>query len=620
MHLYDARLGTFIPEATAGQIADILKRRFQDRFEHSPGEDEYNSWSNSLGAFAEAVAGRRMDDAWLILEYQLPLASLRIDAMIVGTDAKKKPNAVVTEFKQWQRGDATDVPEVVRIGDRDMLHPSAQVRNYRQYLEDAHSAFVDGDIFLASCAYLHQLKTNHRQGFLDPRYRTVLEDSPLFSAADIDAFADFINNHAGRGARADTVEAILHGAYRPSKKLLDHVASSVAGHAPWKLLDQQQLIYNEVLAEIQEAKRLGEKRVIVVTGGPGTGKSVIAVQLMGAVAKLGYNVVHATGSKAFTTNLRGIVGRREPFVYFNQFTKTLPNSIDLIISDEAHRLRESSATRFQKGTGRPQVGEIVDTARVSLFLLDDQQSVRANEVGSVSLITQYADSQKIPVSPYNLGIQFRTGGSDSYINWIEHVLGNNPNRSLAWKINNEYEVKLFQRVEDMEQALRAKTSQDYSARMVAGFCWAWSDPHTDGSLAPDVQIGSWVRPWNRKPGDMYGHSAEPPVRHPYKLWATTPEGFREIGCIYSAQGFEFDYVGVIFGNDLRWNPETNSWIVDLQHSRDQSFKSGVSRDAGLALQKLKHVYRVLATRGMKGTYFYFLDPATRKHFELLGAE
>lgn len=619
MHLYDARLGTFIPEATSGQIADILKRRFKDRFEHNPGEDEYNSWNNSLGAFAESVANRRMDNAWLILEYQLPLASLRIDAMVVGTDQKKKPHAVLAEFKQWERGDATDVPEVVRIGGVDMLHPSAQVRNYRQYLEDAHSAFVEGDIFLASCAFLHNAKTR-TSGFFDPRYKAILEDSPMYSAADVDAFADYIHSQTGGGARTDTVESILHGAYRPSKKLLDHVASSISGHAPWKLLDNQQLIYNEVMAEIDEAKRTGTKRVIIVTGGPGTGKSVIAVQIMGEAAKKGYNVVHATGSKAFTTNLRGIVGRREPFVYFNQFTKTLPNSIDLIISDEAHRLRESSADRFRKGTGRPQVGEIVDTARVSLFLLDDQQSVRANEVGSVSLITDYADSKKIPVSPYNLGIQFRTGGSDSYINWIEHVLGSNPNRSLAWKTNQEYEVKLFERVEDMENALKGKIAQDYTARMVAGFCWPWSDPHGDNSLAPDVQIGAWKRPWNRKPGDMYNKPAEPPARHPYKIWATEPKGFGEIGCIYSAQGFEFDYVGVIFGNDLRWNTETNSWTVDMQNSRDQGFKNGLSRDAGLALQKLKHIYRVLSTRGMKGTYFYFLDPETRKHFEKLGAE
>lgn len=621
MHLYDCRMGKFIPEATSGEIASILQKRFSDRLEMKPSPEEVKSWKNSLGGFAEAVATKGMDDAWIILEYQLPLASLRIDAMIVGTNKDKKGNAVLAEFKQWDRCKPTTIEDLVDIGGRNLLHPSAQVRNYRQYLEDAHSGFVDGGIQLSSCAFLHTAKSVKDSGFFDKGYRALLEDSPLFCIENVDSLSKFIGERTRFGSDSVLVDSIVQGAYRPSKKLLDNVASSINGHEPWKLLDEQQLVFSQIMADIQEAKHKNEKRVIVVSGGPGTGKSVIALQVVGAAAREGYSVVHATGSKAFTLNMRGIVGRRETFVYFNNFTKTPPNSIDLIVCDEAHRLRVSSADRFRKGTGRPQVGEIIDTARVSVFLLDSQQTVRGNEVGSVNLITDYAESKKIQIRPYDLNIQFRTAGSESYVNWVNHVLGLSPNRSMRWKTQNEYEVKVFERVEELELALQNKVMHGSTARMVAGFCWDWSDPKPNDSLVPDVRIGSWARPWNKKPRDMWKNkgSAELPAKHPYTIWAAKPEGFNQVGCIYSAQGFEFDYMGVIFGGDLRWDSKMSAWVADLTQSRDPGFKMGLRGDDQLALEKLKHVYRVLSTRGMKGTYFYFLDEETRRRFEQLGA-
>jgi len=617
MHLYDCRLDTFIPLATSGQIADILRARFVDRFEENPSESERNSWRNSLGAFADTIDGVGMDDAWIILEYQLPLSSARLDSMIVGTDQAARKRAVVIEFKQWDRCDVSRVPDAIRIMGTELLHPCAQARGYRQYLEDAHSAFSDGGTYLSSCAYLHNVRSIRGSNFFDERYAELLEDTPAFCVDNVDDLAPFVGEQTRFGASADEVESILSGSYRPSKKLLDHVVQAIDGYEPWTLLDEQRVVLNAIMGEIEEARREGGKRVIVVTGGPGTGKSVIAVQVVGAAARKGYGVVHATGSKAFTTNMRGIVGRSEMFRYFNSFTKAGADSIELMVCDEAHRLRESSSTRFRPGGDRPQVGEIVDAARVSVFLLDQNQSVRKNEVGSVRLIEEYALSRGIIPSSYDLSTQFRCAGSESYIRWVDHLLGFTPNRSLVWKTQNEYEVRVFDRVEDMEFALRSSQVQGWTARLVAGFCWPWSDPDANGSLYPDVEIGAWKRPWNRKPRDMWKNkgSAEPPARHPYKIWATQPEGFDQVGCIYSAQGFEFDYVGVIWGSDLRWNLTDGHWVADLTRSEDVGFKRGLGREPALAAEKLSQIYRVLSTRGMKGTYFCFLDEATRRHFE-----
>jgi uncharacterized protein len=615
MHIYDCRLGTFIPQATTGQMAEILRSRFVDKMDQNPSESEIRSWRNSLGAFAEAVNGEGMDDTWIVLEYQLPFASSRIDAMVLGTDDFKKGNAVLIEFKQWERCQTTHTPEVVRVGDEDHLHPCAQVSGYRQYLQEAHSAFVDGGIGISSCAYLHNVKRKQNSHFFAEPYNELLLDSPAFCLEDVDALSRYLSERTGMGAPVNLVESVLTGRYRPSKKLLNYVADTIAGYEPWKLLDGQRLVFDKVIGDVESAKQSGDKQVIVVTGGPGTGKSVVALQIIGATARKNYVVAHATGSKAFTTTLRGIVKREGEgvFKYFYHLAEVPANSIDLVVCDEAHRLRDKSDSRFKVISPRPQEQDIIDSSNISVFLLDDQQSVRANETGSVSKIVSYADSRGIPVKQYKLETQFRLSGSDSYLRWIEYVLGLSDTTSLAWKRNAEYDVKVFGGVEEMESALRVRMTEGYSARMVAGFCWPWSKMGPTGDLAADVQIGKWARPWNRRPG------AEPAHRNPYTLWATKSESFSEVGCIYSAQGFEFDYVGVIVGEDLRWDDSVGRWIVDLKKNTDTSFKRGLALNAPLALEKLQHIYRVLSTRGMKGTYFYFLDEATRHHFEQAGA-
>ena len=418
------------------------------------------------------------------------------------------------------------------------------------------------------------------------------------------------------------MDAVLHGDYRPSKALLANVASAIDGHRPWHLLDEQLVVFHTIMADIKRAHSNGTKKTIIITGGPGTGKSVIAAQIVGTAAREKYAVAHATGSKAFTTNLRGIVGEKAEavFRYTHNFRDTPRSSVDLIVVDEAHRLRLKTQFGPSIYSKRPQAEEVIDAARVSVFLLDQAQSVRLNEVGSVWGIKDYAESQGIPVEVYELDTQFRCAGSQSYVNWVEYALGLSASNSTAWLRNGEYEVRMCASPREMEAAVRARAVEGSSARMVAGFCWEWSDPRTDGTLVRDVKVGAWSMPWNRKPPEMrkVGKGTAPkPAVHPYTIWATQDEGLNEVGCIYSAQGFEFDYVGVIVGRDLYWDEAQGQWRANLSANSDTSFKSGLTRDEELATQQLAHVYRVLATRGMKGTYFYFEDEATRRHFEAM---
>jgi DUF2075 family protein len=582
MHIYDDRVGEFIPQASAAIFAERLSQNFYRRYGQHATESEIKSWRHSLHAFADALDGEGMDDAWVVLEYQLPLSSSRVDAMLLGKDAKSRANAVLLEFKQWDGCEEHYVPGAIRLGGEEKLHPSAQVRAYRRYLHDTHAAFADSGAQLSSCAFLHNVHQASHSSFYANRYESLLADSPAFSADRVHELSRYVSERTRYGADTSFVDSVLSSAYRPSRTLLANVADSIQGHEAWQLLDDQLLVFNRIMADIESAHKARRKSVICVTGGPGSGKSVIAVQAVGAAAARGYAVAHATGSKAFTTNLRGVVGpSADPvFRYTHDFRDAAPNSVDLIICDEAHRLREKTQFGPSIYSKSPQLQEIINASKVSVFLLDPRQSVRLNETGSIDNIRAYATHRGIQVTEYSLDIQFRCAGSESYIRWIEGAFALEPQASAAWQHNGDYDVRIFDSPHVMEDAIRSRAHQGHAARLVAGFCWPWSDPRSDGSLVHDVRIDNWSMPWNRKPPEMCkkkGTAPKPEV-HPYTIWATQPSGLNEVGCIYSAQGFEFDYVGVIVGNDFRWDPQRARWFPDLSQNSDTSFKNGLTKD------------------------------------------
>ena len=196
-------------------------------------------------------------------------------------------------------------------------------------------------------------------------------------------------------------------------------AQEVRDREQFVLQDDQQLAVDLVKHEVDRARQADSKSVIVVAGGPGSGKSVIALSLLGDLAREGRSVLHATGSRSFTQTLRKVAGRRAPrvqkmFRYFNQFIDIERNSLDVLILDEAHRIRETSVSRYTPArfrTDRRQLDELIAAARVPVFLLDQHQVVRPGEQGSVEQITAYAASLGLRTHLVELGEQYRCGGS-----------------------------------------------------------------------------------------------------------------------------------------------------------------------------------------------------------------
>lgn len=613
MFLYSGTTPDFLRATTQNAIAQRLKDGFLAYYRYNPSDSEYQSWQNSLRSFADVLREGQLTEQGIFLEFRLPLSSKRIDALLTGRDAQRD-RAVVVELKQWQTAEAGSGDDLLKtwVGGRhrDVLHPSVQADQYRRYLEDMHSIFQPGDgrVDLGACAYLHNYRPEPGDALFDPRSDAVRQIAPVFTAGDVPRLAQHLVQRLGHGDGERVMDRIARSHYRPAKKLLEHVGQVVKEEPAFVLLDEQQVIFSQVLAAMESAMGDSRKHVFLVHGGPGTGKSVLALNLLGALSAKGYNAQHATGSKAFTSTLQKIVGRRasQQFRYFNQFGAAKLNDVDVLLCDEAHRIRATSNHRFTRAaqrSERPQIQEIVEAARVSVFFVDDQQVVRPNEIGSSRLIRDIAAQHRCVLHENWLETQFRCAGSDGFVNWVDNTLDIRRTANVLFDQGQEvFEFRIVDSPEALDAQIRAKVDNGHSARLVAGYCWPWStELDARGRLRNDVKIGDFERPWNARP-DMTGlPRGVPKADH----WAYEPGGLEQVGCIYTAQGFEFDYVGVIWGRDLRYRSD-EGWIGDRAVSKDTPVRNAGERFPEL----VKNTYRVLLSRGMKGCYVYFEDKET----------
>jgi hypothetical protein len=616
--LYWGPTSDFIDRATRNQIAETLRAAHVDYFGWDPSPSEQRSWRNSLARLATALSHGRFLDHGLFLEFQLPLSSKRIDALITGLSHEGRSGSVLVELKQWDGAQPSSVPDCVGVmyggRVRDKLHPSAQAGQYRQYLVDSHTAFHDADIRLDACSYLHDFVHDDESELLSPRHADLLGVYPLFAGDRIDDLVTYLDDRLGGGRGMPILKQVREGGYRPHKKLLAHTAKMIRGESAYVLLDEQQVVFKSVIAKVHEAVELDQKSVFIVRGGPGTGKSVIALNLVAELSELGFATHHATGSSAFTSTVRKVVGTRASaqFNYFNSYLNANEDELDVLICDEAHRIRHHSWNRWTKSRAddpeRPQIDELLAVARVSVFFIDDMQSVRKDEIGSSDQIEALAAARGAEVHEHELPIQFRCGGSDGFVRWVETTLGMKRTANALWTGDENFEFDIVDSPDELEAIIRSREADGHTARIAAGYCWPWSDPTDDGHLVPDVQIGGWARPWNAKPNS--GQLADGiPKSH---LWAHEEGGIDQVGCIYTAQGFEFDYVGVIFGDDLVYRPR-QGWVGRPEFSHDRGTKRGL--DADTVARYFKNTYRVLLSRGLKGCFVYFTDEKTRDFVE-----
>ena len=617
MRLYSSSSQQFIEDTYQNRIASKVRESFLRQMGHYPPDSEVAAWRNSLKATSWVFEHAKLTDHGVIVEYQLPLTSKRLDCMICGKDGGRRDNAVIIELKQWDRCNPADGDREVmaRVGgsERELLHPSVQAGQYRMYLEDVHTAFYPESegVTLSACAYLHNYNARPNDPLLSPKFESVVTTTPLFTADDVPRFEDYLVSRLESGEGLEILRKVEESRYRPSKKLMDHVASMIRGTPEYVLLDDQLIVYDRVLSLVKGGFDGAKKTVLIVRGGPGTGKSVIAINLMADLLRKGFNAQYATGSRAFTETLRKVIGPRGgvQFKYFNSYTDADYNAVDVLIADEAHRIRKTSNNRYSRKESRrdvAQIDELIRASKVAVFLIDDDQVVRPDEIGSTAYIREAAEKSGCVVLEYALETQFRCAGSSAFVNWVNHTLGIRETANPTWTRDEAFDFRVVESPEALEKLILAKAEEGHSARLTAGYCWPWSDPRPDGTLVDDVVIEEFRRPWNARPEARRLARGIPKAL----TWAHDPAGLGQVGCVYTAQGFEFDYVGVIFGKDLVYSPAAHIWQGHPESSHD----SVVKRSGPRFLDLVKNTYRVLLTRGMKGCYVHFLDQDTERYF------
>jgi DUF2075 family protein len=459
---------------------------------------------------------------------------------------------------------------------------------------------------LLGCVYCHNYTRTEDSVLYKPKFQESIKKFPLFSKQDVKIAGEYLIEKLSHSSGFEVFNRFINSPIRPSKKLLEHVGEMIGEQQVFNLIDDQITAYNAIMDRAKRQAKQHDKSVIIVRGGPGTGKSVIALEVMGELMRNNKTVFHATGSSAFTKTLRKIVGKKAEkfYKFFFSFTKYKENEIPVLICDEAHRIRKDSndyGVPFPYKSKEPQIDDLIRPSKLSIFFIDEYQIVRPNETGSVKLIKDSAKKLGVPESnifDFELKTQFRCSGSDTYLQWLENILSIRKSELQFLTKDIGMEFKIFNSPTELQKAIYEKNKEkDNSARMVAGFCWPWSDPKSDGTLVNDVKIGEFEMPWENKKKAW--------------LWATDKSGMEQVGTVYTSQGFEFDYIGVIFSNDLAYDMKQKEWIS----KPDNSYDSMIKRKNININQHLKNVYRVLMSRAHKGVYVYFMDEGTRKFFE-----
>ena len=608
MIVYQNSSSGFLEDVETNSISSKIKDSVLKTFGWNKIKDnEETSWINSMQFMGNVVRRSGIaKDCGVLIEYNLPSTSLRVDFILSGHDESGKPSFIIVELKQWKDANSTQKDGIVHTSYfGETAHPSYQAYSYKLYLKDFNKAIYSSSIQAHSCAYLHNYAEKNPEPLKADIYKSILKESPVYFKDDQLYLEEFIRMHVGKGRGAEILYQIENGDIRPGKKLIDHVSKLFEGNDEFVLLDEQKVAFETAKDIALNAK---EKTVVVISGGPGTGKSVISMNLLGAILREQRNAVFVAPNASFREVMlhrlvQGIDGNRIKYLLkgSSAFYASRKNTFDVLVVDEAHRLKKEGAYMYK---GKNQVEDIVNAARVSIFFVDEKQAIRQEDIGTLAEITRVAETNNASVLKLNLKAQFRCSGAEGYINWVDDVLQLESTGNFNGWDKEDFEFKVFDNPNELRRAIQQKAASGLNARILAGYAWDWTSADNGNANAQvsDVIIPEFDfnMPWNsRKAGST---------------WAIDPSGVNQAGCVHTSQGLEFDYAGIIIGNDLRFNPETQAFFTPWNDYKDKMGKRGMKEKPEELNRLVRNVYRILLTRGMKGCYVYFVDKFSREYF------
>ncbi|MCH6258980.1 DUF2075 domain-containing protein [Puniceicoccaceae bacterium K14] len=603
----------FREDVFSNRIEETVLEAFRRTIGKGVSESELRSWKNSLTHMSLLLEDKDIPaDAGVAIEFSIPNTAKRIDLILTGTRDDGQRSAVIIELKQWQTVEPTHMDAIVstytggRI--RETNHPSYQAWSYAMLVEDYNQSVQEDPIHLHPCAYLHNCESG--TVINSQQYAQHTSRAPAFLKDDALKLRTFIKTHVKRGDSGETMYRIRDGKIRPSKSLADHLAKLLHGNQEFYMIGDQKLVY-ETAKLLAETSTPENKNVLIVNGGPGTGKSVVAINLLVELTNRGHVAQYVTKNAApravYESKLAGTMNKSRIsslFVGSGSFMTTAENTFQTLIIDEAHRLNEKSGL-FSKGEN--QIKEIISASAFTVFFLDEEQRIHWKDIGEKAKIEDWASICGATVTELSLKSQFRCNGSDGYLAWIDHTLGIRDTANTTLE-DVHYDFKVCDTATELRDLIYERNQLTNKARMVAGYCWEWASKKNPALYDIEFPEQGFHARWNLADD---GH-----------LWIVKPETVKEIGCIHTCQGLELDYVGVIIGDDFLIRDGVIQTDGAKRSSQDRSmhgYKKQLKADKATALKKadeiIKNTYRTLMTRGQKGCYIYSPDPETNAYLK-----
>jgi DUF2075 family protein len=613
MIVYQASKVDFSNDVLNDHIEDKILAAFKKELRHSTSRNEIKSWKNSMQYMDRVINDSEIpDDCGVAIEYQLPQSGKRLDFILTGLGSDQAQYAILVELKQWSEATLSSKDGVINtfVGGnvRELTHPSYQAWSYASLLQNFNSTITDENINLQPCAYLHNYVAD--DVISHDHYKEYIEKAPVFLKGDAVKLRDFIKTYIKYGDKNKILYKIDQGTIRPSKMLADSMVSLLKGNSEFVMIDDQKIVYEAALALTRKATE-NKKKVLIVNGGPGTGKSVVAINLLVAITKLGlitqYVSKNAAPRAVYESKLTGAFKKTVISNLFNgsgSFISAKPNVFDTLIVDEAHRLNAQSG--LYGNLGENQIKEIINASKCSVFFLDEDQRVTLNDIGTNEEIRKWATRLDAEIFEMELSSQFRCNGSDGYLAWLDNALQirETANTTLS---KEDYDFQIFSSPVELRNAIIEKNKLNNKARMVAGYCWPWNSKNNPELYDVVLNDFDFKMKWN--------------LTSDGSLWIVSPESVNEIGCIHTCQGLEVDYIGVIVGDDLMVK---DGKVLTQPAARAKSDKSifGYKKRMEKAPEEtkkilrgiIKNTYKTLMTRGMKGCYVYFTDKSSEHYF------
>lgn len=608
MIVYSGLKSDFLTAVEQDSIAAEIEENIYNKMHRKSAQNEFRSWENSLEYMYKVMNDSDIpQNAGIAIEYNIPQTSKRVDFIISGYDEKQGPNVVIIELKQWDKVDTVDgqdaIVETFTGGAvRKVVHPSYQAWSYAEMIYDYNQNVQMGNVVLHPCAYLHNYRKSKPEKLEQNQYREYVEDAPIFARGEVSKLRDFIKKSVKHGDDKQLLYDIDNGKIKPSKSLQDSIKSMIEGNQEFIMLDDQKVVYEEILKKSLQCMTDQRKRTIIVKGGPGTGKTVVAINLLAKLTNEGQFVQYTSKNSApRSVYAKKLTGHKKTsinnmFKGSGSYVNVDANTIDTIICDEAHRLNEKSG--MFHNLGQNQIKEIINASLYSVFFIDESQRVTLSDIGSVGEIKKWARELDSEISEMELVSQFRCNGSDGYLAWLDDVLEIRNTANYDMK-DIDYDIRIVDSPNEVRDLIIERNKAVNHSRILAGYCWAWIKAGQNDTNVHDIKIGDFEMSWN------LGNSS---------TFAIDEDSVNEVGCIHTSQGLEFDYAGVIIGDDLRY--EDGHIVTDFtkRAKTDQSLK-GIKKlykeDPKFALKEadeiIKNTYRTLMTRGMKGCYVYCTD-------------